>query len=128
LVGLKVRDVCHRDQVAARAIVVQHKSQRPVQFEITPATRDAVLSWIKLAGLKPEDAQARQPARAAAYDRDGPRRHGVNAQPAPDRGSLVLPLRCVRGAGDFGADPESAGHTGQALHARSRAVPESAGG
>src|SRR5215210_5562740 len=25
LVGLKVRDVCHGDQVAARAIVVQHK-------------------------------------------------------------------------------------------------------
>lgn len=26
----------------ARAIVVQHKTQRPVQFEITPAARDAV--------------------------------------------------------------------------------------
>ncbi|WP_246099622.1 integrase [Methylibium rhizosphaerae] len=55
LVGLKVRDVCHGDQVAARAIVVQHKTQRPVQFEITPAARDAVQAWIKLAGLKPED-------------------------------------------------------------------------
>ena len=55
LVGLKVRDVCHGDQVAARAIVVQHKTQRPVQFEITPAARDAVQAWIKLAGLKSED-------------------------------------------------------------------------
>ena len=55
LVGLKVRDVCHGEQVATRAIVVQHKTQRPVQFEITPAARDAVLAWIKLAGLKPED-------------------------------------------------------------------------
>lgn len=55
LVGLKVRAVCHGDQVAARAIVVQHKTQRPVQFEITPAARDAVQAWIKLAGLKPED-------------------------------------------------------------------------
>lgn len=36
LVGLKVRHVCHGDQVAARAIVVQHKTRRPVQFEITP--------------------------------------------------------------------------------------------
>jgi hypothetical protein len=27
--------------VAARAVVMQHKTQRPVQFEITPATRDA---------------------------------------------------------------------------------------
>ena len=29
LVGLKVRDVCHGDQMAARAIIVQHKTQRP---------------------------------------------------------------------------------------------------
>ena len=55
LVGLKVRDVCHGDQVAARAIVMQHKTQRPVQFEITQATRDAVQAWIKQAGLRPED-------------------------------------------------------------------------
>jgi hypothetical protein len=55
LVSLKVRDICHGDQVAARAIVVQHKTQRPVQFEITPAARDAVQAWIRLAGLKLED-------------------------------------------------------------------------
>jgi hypothetical protein len=47
LVGLKVRDVCHGDQVASRAVVMQHKTQRPVQFEITPATRDFVQKWIK---------------------------------------------------------------------------------
>ena len=35
LVALKVRDVCHGDQVATRAVVMQHKTQRPVQFEIT---------------------------------------------------------------------------------------------
>ena len=50
LVALKVRDVCHGDQVATRAIVMQHKTQRPVQFEITPATREAVLKWIKQPG------------------------------------------------------------------------------
>ena len=55
LVGLKVRDVCHGDQVASHAIVVQHKPKRPVQFEITPAARDAVQAWIKLAALKSED-------------------------------------------------------------------------
>ncbi len=55
LVSLKVRDICHGDQVAARAVVMQHKTQRPVQFEITPATRDAVQKWIKYAGLKSED-------------------------------------------------------------------------
>jgi integrase len=36
-------------------MVLQHKTQRPVQFEITPATRDAVQRWIKLAALKSED-------------------------------------------------------------------------
>jgi len=29
-------------QVATRAIVMLHKTQRPVQFEITQATRDAL--------------------------------------------------------------------------------------
>jgi hypothetical protein len=53
LVALKVRDVCHKDQVASRAIVMQHKTQRPVQFEITQSTRDALQVWIKQAGLKP---------------------------------------------------------------------------
>ena len=52
LVALKVRDVCHGDQVASRAVVMQRKTQRPVQFEITQASRDALQAWIKLAGLK----------------------------------------------------------------------------
>jgi site-specific recombinase XerC len=55
LVALKVRDVCHGDQVASRAVVMQHKSQRPVQFEITPAAREAVQKWIKTAALKSDD-------------------------------------------------------------------------
>ena len=55
LVALKVRDVCHGTDVATRAIVMQHKTQRPVQFEITQATRDALQSWIEQAGLKSED-------------------------------------------------------------------------
>ncbi len=55
LVALKVRDVCHGDQMATRAIVMQHKTQRPVQFEITAATRDALHVWIKHAGLKGDD-------------------------------------------------------------------------
>src|SRR6478672_845669 len=50
LVKLKVRDVCHGEKVAARATVMQQKTQRPVQIEITPATREAVQVWIKQAG------------------------------------------------------------------------------
>lgn len=41
LIALKVRDVCHDDQVATRAIVMQHKTKRPVQFEITAVTRES---------------------------------------------------------------------------------------
>jgi integrase len=52
LVKLKVRDICHGERVASRAIVLQQKTQRPVQFEITAPTRDAVEAWIKQAGLK----------------------------------------------------------------------------
>jgi site-specific recombinase XerC len=55
LVALKVRDVCHGDQVASRAVVMQHKTQRPVQFEITSVARDAIQKWIKSAGLKSDD-------------------------------------------------------------------------
>lgn len=51
LVALKVRDVCHGDQVASRAVILQHKTQRPVQFEITATTREALQKWIKAAGL-----------------------------------------------------------------------------
>ncbi len=35
--------------------MLQQKTQRPVQFEITPATREAVEEWIKAAGLRPDD-------------------------------------------------------------------------
>ena len=55
LVSLEVRDICHGDQVASRAMVMKHQTQRPVQFEITPATRDALQKWIKMAGLKSDD-------------------------------------------------------------------------
>ncbi|WP_273431346.1 MULTISPECIES: tyrosine-type recombinase/integrase [Chitinibacter] len=52
LVNLKVRDVCHGNQVASRASVLQSKTQRPVQFEITEPTRDAVSAWISHAKLR----------------------------------------------------------------------------
>lgn len=55
LVSLRVRDICHGERVAPRATVVQHKTKRPVQFEITQATRDALDKWIKLNELKLED-------------------------------------------------------------------------
>ncbi|MGO9935576.1 MAG: tyrosine-type recombinase/integrase [Steroidobacteraceae bacterium] len=55
LVQLRVRDVAHGNRIAARTIVMQQKTQRPVQFEITEPTRKAVFAWIRHAGLKAED-------------------------------------------------------------------------
>jgi integrase len=34
---------------------MQQKTQRPVQFEITPSTREALEAWIKSAGLRADD-------------------------------------------------------------------------
>ena len=56
LVSLRVRDVCHGQAVASRTIVLQQKTQRPVQFEITEPTRVAVGAWIGHAGLTSEDS------------------------------------------------------------------------
>ena len=54
LVNLRVRDVAHGSQIMARAMVVQRKTQRPVQFELTDQTRNAVTAWIAKANLKSE--------------------------------------------------------------------------
>ena len=55
LVSLRVRDVCHGGQVAGRAIVMQSKTKRPVQFEITEQTRKALRTWIDKAQLAQDD-------------------------------------------------------------------------
>lgn len=52
LVNLRVRDVTHGNQMLARAMVVQRKTQRPVQFELTEPTRIALAAWIEKANLK----------------------------------------------------------------------------
>jgi integrase len=55
LLKLRVRDVCHGERIAVRAIVVQQKTSRPVQFEITESTRTALTDWIRLSGLASEN-------------------------------------------------------------------------
>ena len=52
LVRLRVKDIAHGNQIASRAIVMQQKTHRPVQFEITEQTRRTVSSWITKAQLK----------------------------------------------------------------------------
>lgn len=41
-INLHVRDVTHGNQILPRAMVIQQKTQRPVQFELTEPTRAAV--------------------------------------------------------------------------------------
>ena len=67
LVKLRVRDVSHGDRIAARTIVMQQKTQRPVQFEITEQTRVAVAALIQRHGLAGADFLF--PSRLAASPR-----------------------------------------------------------
>jgi integrase len=55
LVSLRVGDVAQGSRVSARAMVLQRKTQRPVQFELTDQTRDAVAAWIANAQLRSGD-------------------------------------------------------------------------
>src|SRR5450756_1938566 len=55
LVNLRVRDILHGNQIVARAIIMQSKTQRPVQFELTDQTRNTVAAWIAKANLKSEE-------------------------------------------------------------------------
>jgi integrase len=52
LIALRVRDVYQGPTIAPRAIVMQRKTQRPVQFEITETTRDSVAAWVANAQLR----------------------------------------------------------------------------
>ena len=51
LVKLRIRDVTHGNTVSKRAMVMQQKTQQPVQFEITEQTRNAISNWITHAEL-----------------------------------------------------------------------------
>jgi integrase len=55
LVRLRVCDICQGGRVASRAIVMQRKTQRPVQFEITESTRESLSNWMREAALGPDD-------------------------------------------------------------------------
>lgn len=75
LVSLKVSDVTLGGRVASRATVVQRKTQRPVQFELTEHTRDALQVWIASRCLQaseylfPSRARAGRPISTRQYGR-----------------------------------------------------------
>ena len=47
LVKLKVADISHGNHILNRAMVIQQKTNRPVQFELTTQTRKSLSSWIE---------------------------------------------------------------------------------
>ena len=55
LLKLKVQDILMGSNIAKRAIVLQQKTQQPVQFEITEQTREAVSKWIAHEKIRNED-------------------------------------------------------------------------
>ena len=55
LVKIRLSDVSHGSQVAHRAIVLQKKTHRPVQFELTKQTRESITQWVEYVGLGSED-------------------------------------------------------------------------
>ncbi len=52
LVTLRINDVAQSNRVSSRAIIMQQKTHRPVQFEITEQTRNSLEAWISQAKLK----------------------------------------------------------------------------
>lgn len=55
LVRLRVTDVAPGGGLRARATVIQQKTGRPVPFEITEPTRDALAAWLQRRGRRADD-------------------------------------------------------------------------
>jgi integrase len=55
LVRLTVSDVAPGGVLRARSTVIQQKTGRPVPFEITEPTREALTSWLALRGRRADD-------------------------------------------------------------------------
>jgi integrase len=55
LVKLRVSDVAPGGSLRQRATVIQQKTGRPVPFEITDSTREALGSWLALRGRRDDD-------------------------------------------------------------------------
>ncbi|WP_061933619.1 tyrosine-type recombinase/integrase [Aureimonas sp. AU22] len=55
VVKVKIGDLVSGGRIRARAIVVQRKTKRPVQFELMEAARTSLLAWLERRGGTVED-------------------------------------------------------------------------
>ena len=55
LVKLRISDVAPGGVLRQRATVIQQKTGRPVPFEITEPTREALTAWLSLRGRRADD-------------------------------------------------------------------------
>jgi integrase len=55
LLRLRVSDLLSSNGVKRRVMVVQQKTGRPVQFEVTEQTRRSIAAWVKNKRLGPDD-------------------------------------------------------------------------
>lgn len=55
VVKIKIGDIVSGGQIKSRAIVVQQKTRRPVQFEMLEVTRGSLLAWLECRGGRLDD-------------------------------------------------------------------------
>lgn len=55
LVEMKIGDIVSGRQIRTRAIVMQQKTGRPVQFELLPDARASLLAWLERRGGSVDD-------------------------------------------------------------------------
>jgi hypothetical protein len=55
IVKVKIGDLVSGGRVRSRAVVVQRKTGRPVQFELLEPSRGSVLAWLEHRGGTPEE-------------------------------------------------------------------------
>jgi integrase len=55
LVSLRLGDISTGGSLRRRGLILQQKTSRPVQFEITEQTRQSVRTWLNKRGVRPDD-------------------------------------------------------------------------
>jgi integrase len=101
LVRLGVNDVCVGGQIRDRATVIQQKTGRPVQFEITEQTRAAIRDWLADTGPASGRYLSRALSRPATFLLDntlGSSIAGSSALVSPTRLTGLTPLRRTKAA------------------------------